>query len=178
MVTTMNEEPDNLRLPSVIPNPKTETNPKGAGRRKGASAFTNGVSDKLALSRQFLFKKDLGRVVGRKFHHELAKRMQLFRVDALDALHDLAMMDVSGNAQLAAWKYQAASFLAGGIQDGGTGSRDFDAFLKGLNTKYRQEAPRIKAVRERVIEFETGGRVVVDSLGVADADVLPSSSEE
>jgi hypothetical protein len=82
----------------------------------------------------------------------VVRRLTLYRSDALTAIHDLAMMEVSPNPMQNQVKLAAAQRLAGSPEVA-SGS-DFAQTLAALNEDYHRHAPRIKSVRERVIEFE------------------------
>jgi hypothetical protein len=83
---------------------------------------------------------------------DIARRLTLYRSDGLDSLHDLATMPITENSAMAQVKLAAAARLAGGVERDQGGS-DVAQTLALLNQAYHENAPRIKSVRERVIEF-------------------------
>lgn len=91
-----------------------------------------------------------------------AQRMAEYKIDALDAIHDLAMMTINdANSAQNQVKLAAAKVLA--FPDGVPGTTQengIEVMLKSLNDKYHKDAPRIKSVRERVVTFETEPRVI------------------
>ena len=91
----------------------------------------------------FQADKGLDRVTDAQFNELVIKRMELFRCDALDALHDLAMMPITKNSALNNIKYLAACRLAGAPvpTDGGAKGADF---LQSLNERFHSTAQRIK----------------------------------
>lgn len=91
-----------------------------------------------------------------KLQKMMITNMTKYKVDALDALHELAMMDESKwekNSQLAHVKMLAARMLAFPDNDQAP-QTNFGDTLRQLNDEYHKVAPRIKSVRERVITFE------------------------
>ena len=80
--------------------------------------------------------------------------MVLYRSQGLDTLQELATMPHGDNSAMAQVRLAAAARLAGTqeYQSGASGA--MDATLSILNDEYQKAAPRIKRVRERVIEFE------------------------
>ena len=104
----------------------------------------------------FTAKKDLSRRLNSKFKELLARRKELYKCDALDALHDIAMMPITTNALMNQVKFLAAQLLAGPLNDQ-TGMMlpvEADRTLRQLNDEFAKSAQRIRSVRERVIEFE------------------------
>jgi len=63
-------------------------------------------------------------------------------------------MPVGENSAMAQVKLAAAARLAGGVERDQGGS-DVAQTLAALNEAYHRDAPRIKSVRERVIEFHS-----------------------
>jgi hypothetical protein len=92
------------------------------------------------------------------------ERMAQYQCDALDALHDLAVMEIGENSMMAQVKYLAACKLAGnltGSQERGFRSDpEISATLRELNELYHKHARRVKAIREREINFEDGETIV------------------
>ena len=84
---------------------------------------------------------------------DVQRRLALYRVDGLDALHDIATMPISDNSAQNQVKLAAAARLAGTQEQNSTGS-EIDATLRALNESYHAEAPRIRVTRERMT-FET-----------------------
>jgi len=97
----------------------------------------------------FVFRK-----LNKRFNAIMLRKMELYRMDAIDALRDLAMMPISENALLNQVKYMAACRLAGPQQETPLAPSEIDTTLRELNNAYHSAAPRIKSVRERVITFE------------------------
>lgn len=85
---------------------------------------------------------------------DIERRLTLYRSDALDALHQLATMPIDDNSAQNQVKLAAAARLSGSTVAAGEGS-DIENTLRALNDEYHRAAPRIKRVRERIIEFET-----------------------
>jgi hypothetical protein len=103
----------------------------------------------------FMTKQALARTVGSKlFERTVLQRMKLYRRDALDVLHDLAMMPRSDNSANNHLKYLAACKLVGNLEAPEATNNALPDFLKKLNDDYRKNAPRIKEVRERTVTFE------------------------
>lgn len=92
-------------------------------------------------------------------HAAVERRLSLYRVAGLDALHDLATMPIDVNSAQNQVKLAAAARLAGAVESvGGSGIEDT---LRELNQKYQQEAPRLRIVRERTtIETMPPERVI------------------
>jgi hypothetical protein len=77
----------------------------------------------------------------------------------LDALHDLARMAISDdNSMLNHIKYLACCKLIDPVlRPGDTSPKsDLDKTLRDLNAAYQASAPRIKAIRERIISLDEG----------------------
>jgi hypothetical protein len=140
------------------------------GDRKAAKGTRKGVRDKEKKARQqshlrpLHFRQDvhhpnkgLDRTIGVAFKKSVMKRMELYRCDAIDALHDMAMMPLAElNEKSLPWKFEAARFLASGLQsDGKNVTSEFDSVLRQLDKNYKKNAPRIKELRERSIVFES-----------------------
>src|SRR5271156_2336790 len=84
----------------------------------------------------------------------VVRQMAAYRVDALRAIYDLAMMDVGEGPAKNQVKLMAAKMLA--FPDGQMPATDagIGDVLRSLNDRYHKDAPRIKSVRERVVTFE------------------------
>lgn len=123
----------------------------GAGSKGKELTLAEAVVNAIA---NFRSNKDLKRRVNPKFKALKAKRVELYSSDALDALHDLAMMPITPNPLLNQIKYMAASRLAGPQQEAQAPLSEVDGTLRQLNDAFHKAAPRIKTVRERVITFE------------------------
>jgi hypothetical protein len=106
----------------------------------------------------FVAKHGLQRQINEKFERVLAAKVKLYEGDSLDALHDLAMMPITENTQNNQIKYLAACRLAGEkIAPGGPAQNAaLQDIMRELNNNYQKTAPRIKAMRERIVEFENG----------------------
>ena len=85
---------------------------------------------------------------------DVERRLALYRSDGLDTLHSLAMMDHGDNSAMAQVRLAAAARLVGGTPENQSAGGSMDQTLAILNDEYQKSAPRIKRVRERVIEFE------------------------
>jgi hypothetical protein len=98
--------------------------------------------------------KDDRAPVDARFMRTLQDRMLLYRLDALDALRDLAMMQISTNSMQNNVKFLAAARLLGNQKDEPPPSTGMDVTLSALNEAYHTQSRRIKEVRERVVTFE------------------------
>ena len=94
---------------------------------------------------------------------DISRRLTLYRSDGLDSLHELATMPIGDNSAMAQVKLAAAARLAGGVESDQGGS-DVAQTLALLNQAYHEHAPRIKSVRERVIEFHQPSSTSAPSL--------------
>jgi hypothetical protein len=83
------------------------------------------------------------------------KRLSLYRVVGLDALHDIATMPVSENPAQNSVKLSAASRLAGELGAGAVGS-EAGEILRELNIAYHASAPKIRIVRQTMTTVEMG----------------------
>lgn len=77
------------------------------------------------------------------------RRLALYRVSALDALHDLATMPVDSNSAQNQVKLAAAARLAGPTESG-SGGGELGETLRTLRDEYQANAPRLKVIRERM----------------------------
>ena len=127
---------------------KRERNKMGSPREKHM-AITGFQSD-----------KKLDREADSNFEKLVLKRMELYRCDALDALHDLAMMPVSDNSSMNNIKFLACCCLAGAPRESDAGGADIHHVLQNLNDSYHSAAKRIKSIRERTITFEDSPIVI------------------
>lgn len=88
------------------------------------------------------------RLTGKQFEDAIKSRMLSYKIDGLDALHELATMPIdpenSGNNQV---KFTAASRLAGPADSLGGGGELGEA-LRELNAMYHENAPRIRIIRQ------------------------------
>jgi hypothetical protein len=89
-----------------------------------------------------------------KLEVSIRRRMKLYGCDALDAMHDIALMPLSQNAMQNQVKFMACCRLIGDIEHGSRPSGSLDDTLRRLNEEYQKTAPRIKAIRERIVTFE------------------------
>jgi len=89
----------------------------------------------------------------------------LYRSDALTALHSLATMEVNANTNsaLAQVKLLAAQRLYQETSDAGAGPGEIESTLRILNERFQEAAPRIKAIRERIVEFENGAPRLIEA---------------
>ena len=93
-------------------------------------------------------------------------RMEFYKSNALEALYDLAMMDIKGaNSATLQVKYLAACRLAGPAPEPGNLPRDnpIQGVLDELNQRYHAQAPKIREIRERVLVMDNGPQVIADS---------------
>jgi len=92
----------------------------------------------------------------REVEEDLKCRAALYRSEALDALYDLAKMEVNAktNSALAQVKLMAAQRLYQETSDAGAGPGEIESTLRILNERFQEAAPRIKQIRERIIQFE------------------------
>lgn len=137
---------------------KNRAGKNGNGARDGETAKGKEITLAEAVVNaiaNFRSNKDLKRRVNPKFKAMKAKKLELYSVDGLDALHDLAMMPITPNPLLNQIKYMAASRLAGPAQEQQAPISEVDGTLRRLNEQFHRSAPRIKSVRERVITFDS-----------------------
>jgi hypothetical protein len=94
-----------------------------------------------------------------QFENQVENLRRSFRVDGLNEVHKLAMMEFVDSAALAKVKLDAALALSSGPPRAGSGS-DTEMALAELNQLYHANAPRIKEIRKTVITFEDGREVI------------------
>lgn len=99
------------------------------------------------------------RVSQERLETEVARRMTFYRSDGLEALHDLATMDIGDNSAMAQVKLAAAARLAGSVNDSGMDT-DMEAVMRQLNQDYHANAPRIRITRQTSIEIGPSERVI------------------
>lgn len=100
-----------------------------------------------------------------QIHSEIARRVGLYRVTGLDALHDLAAMPIDENSAQNQVKLAAAARLAGGLEHGGAGDGMAET-LRELGELYQKHAPRLKVTRERMtVELSSPDERVVSEQG-------------
>jgi hypothetical protein len=109
----------------------------------------------LALQTEKVENSDFDRVSVEQLEHAVARRLALYRVAGLDALHDIATMPIGENPALVASKLGAATRLAGGLSEGVGGSEASD-ILRELNIQYHANAPKIRIVRQTLTTVEMG----------------------
>jgi hypothetical protein len=90
----------------------------------------------------------------------VVRRMAEYRIDALEAIYNIATMPISDNSAQNQVKLMAAKVLAfpEGLQaptDGG-----LRGVLDAMNQAYHKDAPRIRSVRERIVTFESEPAVI------------------
>lgn len=90
--------------------------------------------------------------------------MAMYQIDGLDAIRALATMEISDNFQQNQVKLTAAKLLAfpNGQQESGGGDDTLAGTLKQLNDDYHKSAPRIRTIRERVVEYEGAAPPAID----------------
>lgn len=93
--------------------------------------------------------------------NEITRKTAIYRSEAQDEIYKLATMPISENSAQNQVKLMAALKLyeSGKIEMGG----EISGVLAALNDSYHQNAPRIRSVRERVIEFENEPKVIESS---------------
>jgi len=92
---------------------------------------------------------------------DIARRLVLYRADAMSALHDLAMMPIDENSMNNQVKLQAAVRLYAETGEKTVGN-EIEGTLRALNDEYHKVAPRIRSIRERTIEFESSDPRVIE----------------
>lgn len=152
-----------IDIPSFAPPPSPDEIARvleSRGRKVSKSHGNNGTAIALA---GFQSDKKLDRTVDAKFEETVVQRMRLYNCDALDALHDLAMMPITKNSSQMHIKYLAACRLAGAPADGNK-SPDLSTTLASLNERFHKDAVRIKGIRETVREvtFEDQPGAILD----------------
>ena len=89
-----------------------------------------------------------------KFIAAVEKRSVLYKLEALEEIRDIAMMDVGKSAEMMKSKLAACVKLLGtGPEEGA--SQDFGLFLRDLAQKYQESAPRIQRLRLQ-LDFDRG----------------------
>ena len=93
--------------------------------------------------------------------NEIVRKTAIYRSEAQDEIYKLATMPVSENSAQNQVKLLAAVKL---YETGQTSmGREIDGVLAALNDSYHQNAPRIRSVRERIVEFENDPKVIESS---------------
>ena len=82
-------------------------------------------------------------------HEAIEKRLSLYRVAGLDALHELATMPIDENSAQNQVKLSAAARLAGDPAHS-MGAGELGETLRELNQQYQANAPRLRVTRERL----------------------------
>jgi len=88
----------------------------------------------------------------RDFHRAIDRRMSLYRIAGLDALHELASMPLDENSAQNQVKLAAAARLAGPAAESG-GDGELVETLRELNQQYHESAPRIRVMRQTLVEI-------------------------
>lgn len=96
-----------------------------------------------------------------EIHSAIESRISLYRVTGLDALAELATMPLDSNSAQNQVKLAAAARLAGETSTIGGGAEVADT-LRVLNEKYHQAAPRIRVIRQTLIEMAPGEREIAE----------------
>jgi hypothetical protein len=124
----------------------------------------------LSLATERKDNQDFDRISVEELERAVSRRLALYRVDGLDALHDIATMPIGENPALVASKLGAAVRLAGGLEAGGVGSETSD-ILRELNAAYHASAPKIRIVRQTMTTVEMGtDEKVIESVQVESTD--------
>jgi hypothetical protein len=90
--------------------------------------------------------------------NEIVRKTAIYRSEAQDEIYKLATMKISENSAQNQVKLLAAVKL---YENGQTSmGQEISGVLAALNDSYHQHAPRIRSVRERVIEFENEPQVI------------------
>ena len=86
------------------------------------------------------------------FHRAIERRMSLYRIAGLDALHELASMPIDENSAQNQVKLAAAARLVGPAAESQEGG-ELAETLRELNQLYHESAPKIKIMRQTLIEI-------------------------
>ena len=86
-----------------------------------------------------------------QFEAEIRNRLQAYRLDGIEVLHELATRDDEGVSSMAEVRLKAAIELAGASQPQNSMVGNV---LAELNELYRTNAPRIKSMRAIQIDFD------------------------
>jgi len=97
-------------------------------------------------------KNDPGydRMSAQQFDAQVTALSRSYKLDGLNEVHRLAMMEYGDSAALAKVKLDAALALKGGAGHGG-GNGETEAALVELNQLYQANAPRIREIRTTVV---------------------------
>lgn len=90
---------------------------------------------------------------------EVTRRMTFYKADGLEAIHELATMNIGENSAMAQVKLAAAARLTGSMGDSGIDT-DTESMLRELNKAYHEHAPRIKMTRTTTLELAPQERVI------------------
>lgn len=107
---------------------------------------------------------EFDRISQEQLEVEVQRRMTLYRADALDSLHELAMMPIDPNSAMMQVKLSAAARLAAGVNERESSS-ELETTLRELNDDFHKNARTVKVMRE-TIEITSGGQSaarVIDS---------------
>lgn len=105
------------------------------------------VQQALKAAQEKAVEGDVTAMSDQEYANAIAERERLYRIVALDAMHDLAAMPISDNSSQNSVKLAAASRLAGPTAQESAG-HELAETLRQLNESYQKQAPRIKVVRE------------------------------
>ena len=86
------------------------------------------------------------------FHRAIERRMSLYRIAGLDALHELASMPIDENSAQNQVKLAAAARLAGPAAES-AGEGELVETLRELNQQYHESAPKIRVLRQTLVEI-------------------------
>jgi hypothetical protein len=153
-----------MPLPSTVPVPGKEGYffCKECGREKEKSEFRSELKVKYGLKQpciDCLVAKDSTKLSPEALQAEIARRVTLYRCDALGALRQIALMKVRpSDYRMMQVKYMAAKELANPPPSEGSAVGSLETLLAGLNERYRSAAPRISRVRQQtlIVELESG----------------------
>lgn len=98
------------------------------------------------------------RMSAEQFEGQVIALSRVYKLDGLNEIHKLAMMEFGDSAALAKVKLDAARALRGGGEHIGAG--DAEATLLELNQLYQQNAPRIKEIRTTVVTLTDEREVI------------------
>lgn len=90
------------------------------------------------------------RMSAEQFEAQITTLARAYKLDGLNEIHKLAMVDATGSAAMAKVKLDAAATLYGGGHSGARNG-EAEATMAELNQLYLQNAPRIREIRTTVV---------------------------
>lgn len=118
--------------------------------RRAIRASETLQADFLAMER-IKVNPEYDRLSSEAFEAHLAELTRDYRLDGLEAIHEIATMQAD-SAALYEVKLKAAIQLRGAVGVGQQG--ESSVILSELNDLYRQNAPRIKSIRTQTVQIE------------------------